>query len=724
MSLSLLEAALAYARLGWRVFPLVAKVPITAHGHLEATADAEQIRAWWTAHPDASIGVHLRASGMVAIDEDPRNGGDTALAALELQHGALPRERVQRTGGGGRHFVMADPSPGQDGWTRTQETGGACRGKLGPGVDVKCNGYIVVEPSPGYTWEALNLAAPPPPVPAAWQALLRKEPPAAAAGPDAAPLASVDSWARSVGSFGPGDAARLRALLDSLGPRGSGGNTTFQAVQLVHHGFGRSVTDGRPYLAEWNARSGKPMTPAELDRQVERVARHEGRGERGGLCRGETPPEPEDEPSSVLAEVVASLPAPEVDPAVACLLSEIALREKPPIRSYSTGDPALDEMIGGGICTRQLLIVAAPPADGKSALAVDWGLELEQVTWPATDDYPEHRLPVLYVSTELESDEIMARHGANVMGCPWREIVRGKAVIDGVQLSGAALRQHVSKALGCEVLARDNPLESIAREAIALREETGVPPLVIVDYMQDLARGTEENVRGKMGDIAMTLRAMAQALDCPVLAVSSVSRTYYGSAKQEAMRESSDPRVYMAAAKESGDIDFAAATILFLDVGVRESGQDYRPARIAVAKARHGDPAFAGAKFYGATGRWLPAPEALQSLSSEETKKRREDEEQRDFDERVRAALREHGQAITKQELIALTRGDRGKVGKAVDRLTTKGEIIPRGAVMRGRVQVPLLALASLVAPEVPPASGPAAEAHPAAAFVRPEASA
>ncbi len=71
------------------------------------------------------------------------------LSALEALHGPLPRSLVQRSGRGGWHFFMQDPSPGPDGWTRV---GGALRGRLTPAVDVKCNGYVILSPSGGYRW--------------------------------------------------------------------------------------------------------------------------------------------------------------------------------------------------------------------------------------------------------------------------------------------------------------------------------------------------------------------------------------------------------------------------------------------------------------------------------------------------------------------------------------------------------------------------------------------
>src|SRR5258708_4431274 len=54
-----LEYALAYARVGFAVFPCRprGKEPITKHGFKDATRDEAQIRKWWTRWPDANIGI-------------------------------------------------------------------------------------------------------------------------------------------------------------------------------------------------------------------------------------------------------------------------------------------------------------------------------------------------------------------------------------------------------------------------------------------------------------------------------------------------------------------------------------------------------------------------------------------------------------------------------------------------------------------------------------------
>lgn len=154
-----LAYALRYAALGWHVLPVwgvdevgrcrcgklgtadghkPGKHPhgkLAPHGHHDATNDEARIRQWFTEDPDAGIGLSLEASGLVALDIDPRNGGDESLATLESEHGVLFSEVSALTQGGGEHRVFkADPN-------------GSYESTLGAGLDVKHNGYICVEPT-------------------------------------------------------------------------------------------------------------------------------------------------------------------------------------------------------------------------------------------------------------------------------------------------------------------------------------------------------------------------------------------------------------------------------------------------------------------------------------------------------------------------------------------------------------------------------------------------
>ena len=147
-----LWCALGYINRGWHVLPLApgSKQPLTAlapNGFHNASNSPEQVRAWWEARPDAGIGLALKASGLVAVDVDARNGGMETLEALEQQHGPMQSEVMAYTPGGGMHFVF----------TTAQPIG--LPGTLGRGIDLKADGYIAVEPSihpngKAYGWEA------------------------------------------------------------------------------------------------------------------------------------------------------------------------------------------------------------------------------------------------------------------------------------------------------------------------------------------------------------------------------------------------------------------------------------------------------------------------------------------------------------------------------------------------------------------------------------------
>lgn len=150
-----LEAALWYAKLGFRVIPLKeyspkeperAKEPLIADWPNKATTDEATIRGWWRKWPKANIGIatgRYRDGYFVVLDFDPRNGGNWYADAPKSD---LPDTWVVHTGGGGRHFYYKTPYP--------------LRGrKLKDGVDLKGEGgYVVAPPSihpegGAYVWE-------------------------------------------------------------------------------------------------------------------------------------------------------------------------------------------------------------------------------------------------------------------------------------------------------------------------------------------------------------------------------------------------------------------------------------------------------------------------------------------------------------------------------------------------------------------------------------------
>jgi hypothetical protein len=156
-----LDAALAYAAIGWRVIPLhypiitanqlpqcscrsgecssIGKHPLTVNGLKDASTDEAVIREWWVQWPSANIGIATGAdSGIIVLDVDPRDGGIESLAALMDEIGHLPESVESQTGSGGMHVVFAHPGV----------TVRNSAGKLGAGLDIRGDGgYIVAPPS-------------------------------------------------------------------------------------------------------------------------------------------------------------------------------------------------------------------------------------------------------------------------------------------------------------------------------------------------------------------------------------------------------------------------------------------------------------------------------------------------------------------------------------------------------------------------------------------------
>jgi hypothetical protein len=248
-------AALAYAERGWHVFPLKAgrKEPDTPHGHLDATSDPALIRAWWAATPNAGIGLALKASGLAAIDCDPRNGGDETYVEIANRVGELNGAPTSLTGGGGWHRLYQAPE------------GVTLHGR--GGIDVKTDGYIVVPPSVhpsgrAYAWEVSEHLEDVPigPMPAAWVTELAK-------------LPSND------GRAGDGDRYQVP-------PRIASGSIDLELTRVAGslRAIGMSPAEIADTLAIVNRERADDSThgPRDFDRIARSMSRYEA-GEHGGI---------------------------------------------------------------------------------------------------------------------------------------------------------------------------------------------------------------------------------------------------------------------------------------------------------------------------------------------------------------------------------------------------------------------------------------------------------
>lgn len=168
----IMEAAVNLAaEYQWRVLPVNGKVPAIPRWPEVASCDENQIREWWTnGYAGCNVGIATgRASGLVVLDIDPRNGGNESFARMVQSFGPLPETIEVATPSGGRHLYFAYPQDGSQIGNRANLAGYT-------GVDVRGDGgQVVAPPSIGsngvpYKWDSTsaNAAA----IPPAWMKIM------------------------------------------------------------------------------------------------------------------------------------------------------------------------------------------------------------------------------------------------------------------------------------------------------------------------------------------------------------------------------------------------------------------------------------------------------------------------------------------------------------------------------------------------------------------------
>lgn len=157
----LLGAALEYAARGWAVVPsfspritplgtlidgqmctcgapdcrVPGKHPRIEHGYRFASHSVDQIRQWWTEHPEDNIQIASGSrSQLLILDIDFKNLGNHSLQSLTRQYGELPPTVKALTGGGEHYYFRTPPFE--------------VRGRIGmhPGIDVRGEDQLFTAP--------------------------------------------------------------------------------------------------------------------------------------------------------------------------------------------------------------------------------------------------------------------------------------------------------------------------------------------------------------------------------------------------------------------------------------------------------------------------------------------------------------------------------------------------------------------------------------------------
>lgn len=202
--------------------------------------------------------------------------------------------------------------------------------------------------------------------------------------------------------------------------------------------------------------------------------------------------------------------------------------------------------------------------------------------------------PVVYVALELGPTDMVARSlgllasGAG-MHVKWSELAFGRSreltsVLNRFNpvLSALPLRVEIAPPHGWDA-------SNLARIAQLN------PRVVVIDFLQLIARQPREDLREAMTRASYAARALARDHGCVVLALSSTARANYSTVagrsdtgKKELPPWERDPAEFVGMGKESGDIEFASDGVMVLISEPPSETSSVRTMHLGLAKNRSG----------------------------------------------------------------------------------------------------------------------------------------
>ena len=240
------------------------------------------------------------------------------------------------------------------------------------------------------------------------------------------------------------------------------------------------------------------------------------------------------------------------------------------ITGLSTGFADLDEMTSGWQ-ESDLVIVAGRPSMGKTSFAMNM---------------VEHAVlhqdkPVLVFSLEMPASQLIIRMMSSLGKIDQTRMRTGNLTEDDwPRLSNAAQRLK-DRPLYIDDTPGLTPME-VRNRVRQLYREHGTPGLIMVDYLQLMSGSNPTEGRTQeISQISRELKTIAREYDCPVIALSQLSRN---------VEQRPNKRPVNSDLRESGAIEQDADVIVFIyrDEVYNEDSQDKGTAEIIIGKQRNG----------------------------------------------------------------------------------------------------------------------------------------
>ena len=222
--------------------------------------------------------------------------------------------------------------------------------------------------------------------------------------------------------------------------------------------------------------------------------------------------------------------------------AEAAFKANGRIIGAPTGLADLDRKLGG-LHKGNLIVLAGRPAMGKTAMATGFARATA-----------EAGRPVVFFSLEMSADEIGLRMIAEETGTSVEQVRAARISAEDIA-DMVAVRDRLA---GLPIHIDDDGGSTIPYIRLRCRQLHRVRPLglIVVDYLQLItSRHRSDNRTAEVSEITRQLKLIAKEFDCPVLALSQLSRE---------CEKREDKRPQLSDLRESGSIEQDANVVLFV----------------------------------------------------------------------------------------------------------------------------------------------------------------
>lgn len=236
-----------------------------------------------------------------------------------------------------------------------------------------------------------------------------------------------------------------------------------------------------------------------------------------------------------------------------------------------TGYMALDSLLGGGLINSGLYLLAARPGMGKTTLALNIADRVAKAD------------PVLFISLEMDSDQLAAKRISRLTGIPSERLLM-QPLTDA---EAAQTAQAASQLSTLPLYSNEAPTMTVDDIGTLARSIGGLR-LVVVDYFGKIAPPAELRRAGRYEyttEISGALKNLARALKIPVLVLCQLNREL--ESRQDKHPQLSDLRDTGALEQDADGVIFLYREDYYADPGTVDPNV---PSMLEVnlAKNRHG----------------------------------------------------------------------------------------------------------------------------------------